>query len=83
MRFTRYLNALSRRNTSTVAVLVFVALFSAFHYIKPSFAYDRDGSIRNFGINRTKKTVLPLWLVAIVIAVLSYVFVTFSLHYSD
>ena len=41
--------------------------------------FKKDGSIRQFGIGYKEKTVLPIWLMAIVIAILSYVFVMYYL----
>jgi len=41
-------------------------------YTNPSFLYNEDGSLREFGIGYSSKTILPIWLVAIIIAILSY-----------
>ena len=41
----------------------------------PSFIYNDDGSLREFGIGYASKTVLPIWLIAIVLGILSYLFV--------
>jgi hypothetical protein len=37
--------------------------------------YNEDGSLRQFGIGFQRKTVVPAWLVAIIIAILSYLLV--------
>ena len=34
--------------------------------------YNKDGSLRQFGIGYQKKTILPAWLIAIVVAIMSY-----------
>mgnify|MGYP006932091323 CR=1 FL=1 len=34
--------------------------------------FEPDGSIREFGIGRKKKTIIPLWLIVFIIAFLSY-----------
>ena len=41
--------------------------------------FKNDGSIRQFGIGYKEKTVLPIWLIAIVVAILCYVFVMYYL----
>jgi hypothetical protein len=41
--------------------------------MNPSFIYNEDGSLREFGIGYSSKTILPIWLVAIVLGILSYV----------
>ena len=57
---------------TSFAILLFVLLFFIFHTIKPSFAYGRDGEFREFGVGYKNKTVLPVWIVVIALAILSY-----------
>jgi hypothetical protein len=47
-------------------------VFGIVQWIKPKFIYNLDGSLREFGIGYMKKTVVPAWLVSIIIAILSY-----------
>jgi len=61
------------------AILFFLLIFSGYHYMKPGISYDSDGSFRPFGIGFKHKTVIPIWLVAIIIAILSYTFVLYLL----
>lgn len=61
-----------RGNTTTSAILLFSALFVMVHMIKPSFLYNSDGSLRAFGIGTKNKTVVPMWLVAIILGIMSY-----------
>jgi hypothetical protein len=44
---------------------------------KPGFLYNKDGSIKTFGLGYKKKTVVPVWVVAIILAILSYYLVLF------
>jgi len=60
------------RNKVFFAILLFLGFFSLFHSFKPAFAYDDDGSFRPFGLGYRHKTVIPIWVVAIVLAILSY-----------
>jgi len=55
-----------------ISIFIFLILFTTLHLAKPGFAYGPDGEFRNFGIGFKNKTVLPIWVMAIVIAVLSY-----------
>jgi hypothetical protein len=57
------------------SILYFFLLFGLFHFVKPAFAYMPDGSFRQFGVGYKHKTVVPIWLVAISLAILSYLFV--------
>jgi len=62
-----------RVNKSAVAILIFIALFSAIHFVwKPSLLYTRDGAFREFGVGYRQKTVVPIWGAAIALAILSY-----------
>ena len=71
------LSELVSNNVSTVSVVLFLGLFAAINVLKPAFMYDKDGSIRQFGINSTKKTVLPVWLMSISLAIITYLGVSY------
>jgi hypothetical protein len=60
---------------STAAILIFLILFTIFHLLKPGFAYTEDGGFRQFGLGYKQKTVIPVWVVAIILAIFSYLFV--------
>ena len=61
-----------RENPTLVAVILFVIIFGAIQMIKPSCFYNKDGSIREFGIGYKNKTILPVWLLSIVLGILCY-----------
>jgi hypothetical protein len=71
--------SLVRRNITSISVVLFIALFAVIQLMEPSFLYRRDGSLRTFGLGKKKKTILPNWLVAIILAILSYLFVLYYL----
>lgn len=54
------------------SIILFSALFVLIQVIKPSFLYNSDGSLRAFGIGTKNKTVVPMWLVAIILGITSY-----------
>ena len=64
-----------RNNLAGAAILLYVVVFMLVQYANPSFIYNDDGSLREFGIGYASKTVLPIWLIAIVLGILSYLFV--------
>ena len=41
-------------------------------YMKPSFIFDDKGHIKQFGTGGGSKTLLPLWLIFLLFAVISY-----------
>ena len=67
-----------KRHITSFSILVFLAAFAAIQWFKPRFMYNDDGSLRQFGIGFHRKTVVPAWLVAIVLAILSYLLVLYA-----
>jgi hypothetical protein len=63
------------------AVILFLILYGILAYTRPSFLFERNGAIRTFGIGYKNKTILPLWLVACVLGILSYLLVLFYLKF--
>ena len=63
---------LIRNNLAGAAILLYVIVFMLIQYMNPSFLYNADGSLREFGVGYSSKTVLPIWLVAIILGILSY-----------
>jgi hypothetical protein len=61
-----------RNNLAGSAILLYVIVFMLVQYMNPSFIYNEDGSLREFGIGYSSKTVFPIWLVAIILGILSY-----------
>tara|TARA_Y100001970_G_scaffold46342_1_gene58316 strand:+ start:168 stop:407 length:240 start_codon:yes stop_codon:yes gene_type:complete len=73
------LKLLVRKNRLQFAIVLFLIIFTFIHIQKPSLLYEDDGSFRQFGVGYRKKTVVPIWLISIVVALLSYVIVSFYL----
>jgi len=72
-----------RKNPVLVSILVFLVIFIPIQAFKPAFLYNQDGSIRDFGIGYRNKTILPVWLLAIILGIISYVFVLYYLSQSS
>ena len=64
-----------RNNLAGVAIILYIIVFMLVQYTNPSFIYNEDGSLREFGVGYSSKTVLPIWLIAILLGILSYLFV--------
>jgi hypothetical protein len=62
-----------RNNLAGTAILLYVVVFMLIQYANPSFLYNEDGSLREFGIGYSSKTIIPIWLLAIILGILSYV----------
>ncbi len=68
-----------RNNCTSVAIVIFIISYAIILFLKPNFIFNKDGSLRDFGIGFTKKTIVPAWLTAILIAILSYFSVLYYL----
>ena len=73
--------AIIRQNKISISVIIFLVLFSFIHYIKPAIIYNKDGSFRQFGVGYKNKTVLPIWVFAIVLSILSYLAVSYYIMF--
>jgi uncharacterized membrane protein YozB (DUF420 family) len=76
--FNQYI---SRQALSIIAVFIFLVLFGIINAFRPSIIYNKDLSFRRFGIGYKNKTVIPIWLMTIVLAILVYVLVTYLFEY--
>ena len=41
-----------RKNITTVAILLFIVLFCITQLAEPAFLYEKDGSLRQFGLGK-------------------------------
>jgi hypothetical protein len=62
-----------REHATLFAILLFLIIFGFIQMMKPTFLYNADGSIREFGVGYKNKTILPVWLVSIILGILCYV----------
>lgn len=69
------------QNIKSISLLIYVVIFTLLILNKPIFLFNGDGSVKEFGLNNINKTVLPLWLIIIGIAILSYMGVLYYLAY--
>ena len=75
------LRTFTRNNTTLVSIIIFLIIFVMIYMLQPAFLYNKDGSIREFGVGYKNKTILPLWLFSIILGILSYLFVLYYLSY--
>jgi hypothetical protein len=62
-----------RENKLVISITLFLCFFYAIHSFKPRFIYNEHGGFRQFGIGYKQKTVVPIWIASIVLAILCYV----------
>lgn len=66
-----------RENVTLVSVVIFIIIFGTIQMMKPACLYNRDGSIREFGIGYRNKTIFPIWLLSLCLGILCYLFVMY------
>ena len=75
------LKQIVRINKLSVSILIFLIIITLIHIAKPNFIYTEDGGFREFGLGYRNKTVIPIWIISIILAILTYTFVLYYLAY--
>ncbi len=60
-------------NKVMVTILLFIVLLSVIHSLKPRIIYNEQGGFRQFDIGYKQKTIVPIWIATICLAILCYV----------
>jgi len=66
-----------KENITLLSIILFIFIFGLIQLMKPNCLYNRDGSIREFGIGYKNKTLLPIWLLSLVLGILCYLAIMF------
>ena len=70
-----------KSNIAMVSIIIYITIYCIIIYIKPSFLYNKNGTLRESGIGTKNNTVIPAWLLAILISISSYFCVLYYLQY--
>lgn len=71
------MQSIIKKNRLSASIILFLFLFVIINYIKPNFLYNKDGSIRQFGLGKNRTSIVPIWLFGIIIAILSYLLIMY------
>jgi hypothetical protein len=71
-----------RQNIPLVSIVLFIIIFGGIQYMKPACFYNTDGSIREFGIGYKNKTILPIWMLSLLLGILCYLAVMYYVTYT-
>jgi len=69
-----------RKHTLSVSIFLFIIIFGIIQMLKPTCFYNKDGSIREFGIGYRNKTIFPIWLLSLTLGILSYLAVLYFIN---
>ena len=61
-----------RRNIVLLSIVLYLGFFIGIVSMRPTFLYKDDGTLRNFGVGYRNTTVIPGWLLAMTLAIVSY-----------
>ena len=68
-------------NRLTIVIFLFVILYSIIVFLKPEMIFNnKSDCLRQFGVGYKNTTIVPLWLVSILFAIISYFLVLYILH---
>lgn len=70
-----------RENATLFSIVLFLIIFTSIQMMKPAFLYNKDGSIREFGVGYKNKTILPIWLLSLLLGIISYLSVMYYVMY--
>ena len=70
-------NGFIRKHINSFSIIIFLLSFILLNYTQPGFLYNNDGTIREFGLGQRRKTILPVWLLSIILGILSYISVLY------
>jgi len=73
---------LFRNNHLLWSITFFLFMFAAFLYMKPSIAFNKNGSIKPFGVKKRGSTIFPVWWWTILFAAMSRLGVSYGSNYS-
>ena len=71
-----------KKYVTAISIILFLLVFYILHSMKPSFLYKKNGQLRVFGIGYKEKTIIPIWLLAIILPILCYIIVRYYLDVS-
>lgn len=70
------------RQVLSYAILLYMAVFGAVVFLwKPAIMFDEKAQARPFGVGYKQKTILPVWLFAVILGVLCYLAVLVAASY--
>jgi len=66
-----------KKYQTLMSIILFLIIYFIIQYDRPLFIYNSNGTLRQFGVGYKKKTILPIWLLAILLAIICYMVVKY------
>ena len=61
-----------RKYATTISIALFAIIYAALSVYKPAMMFSKDGDLREFGVGQSNKTIMPLWLVSLLLGIMCY-----------
>jgi len=71
-----------QNNINLTTIVIFLVFFIILIVSKPGFIFDKNGRPREFGLGYKNKTVIPIWLIIIILAIFAYLIVLYYLNFN-
>ncbi len=62
-----------KNNKLISAIALYIFLYGTLQWIRPKWLFTTQGEILQFGVGNSHKTIFPIWLLAILLGILSYI----------
>jgi hypothetical protein len=66
-----------KKNITTISFILLVICVYVVYELKPNFIYNIDGSFKKFGVGNNSKTIIPIWGLILILAILIYTGIRF------
>lgn len=70
-------------NAVMVAIILYVIIYGVVVLAQPSFLYKTDTTLRQFGVGYRNKTILPMWLFAVILGIICYLAVIYYMEFQQ
>ena len=70
-----------KNNQTLISIILFLIIYFIIQIDHPLFIYNINGSLKQFGVGYKNKTILPVWLLSIVLGILCYIAVKYYTVY--
>ena len=68
-------------NRLTIVIFIFIILYSIIVILKPEMIFNnRSDCLRQFGVGYKNTSIIPLWLISVLFAIVSYFLVLYISH---
>jgi len=66
-----------KKYQTLMSIILFICIYFIIQYDKPLFIYNTNGTLKQFGVGYKKKTILPIWLLSIILGIICYMIVKY------